>query len=148
MSDHRPRARRPATGRPALLLALLAALTALVAAPTVASAAPGDPPIGGAELGGATTVVHVPAGIPQPPALPAKGYLLADLTSGQVLVAHDVHRRLLTASTMKVLTALTLLPRIDPNLVYTATRAEPTSTAARWGSSPARRTRRISSSSA
>ena len=79
--------------------------------------------------------------MPRPPEVPAKGYLLADLTTGQVLVAHDVHRRLLTASTMKVLTALTLLPRLDPNQVYTAP-GGPTrpSTAARSASSRARRT--------
>ena len=84
----------------------------------------GVAPVGGAELAATTTVVHLPAGVPRPPELPAKGYLLADLTSGQVLVAHNVHRRLLPASTMKVLTALTLLPRVDPGLVYTATRAD------------------------
>jgi D-alanyl-D-alanine carboxypeptidase (penicillin-binding protein 5/6) len=103
---------------------LLGLLAALMVEPAAEATASQDPPVGGAELTGVTTVVHVPAGVPQPPALPAKGYLLADLTSGQVLVAHDVHRRLLTASTMKVLTALTLLPRIDQNLVYTATRAD------------------------
>jgi serine-type D-Ala-D-Ala carboxypeptidase (penicillin-binding protein 5/6) len=129
MFDHslpRPR-RRAATRRPVLMLALLVlvGLSATFAAgPTVAAAAPAGPPVGGAELADATTVVHVPAGVPQPPKVPAKGYLLADLTTGQILVAHDAHRQLLTASTMKVLTALTLLPRIDPNLFYTATRAD------------------------
>ena len=70
--------------------------------------------------------------------MPAKGYLLADLDTGQVLVAHDVHRRLLTASTMKVLTALTLLPRIDPNVgLHRDAGPTRTSTAARSASSPA-----------
>jgi len=88
------------------------------------AAATAEPPVGGPELAATTTVVNVPPGVPQPPRLPAKGYLLADLTTGEVLVAHDAHRRMLTASTMKVLTALTLLPRLDPRLVYTATQSD------------------------
>lgn len=100
----------------------LALLAALVLTP--ASSARAGEPVGGPELAATGTVWHGPAGVPAPPAVPAKGYLLADLTSGQVLVAHDVHQRMLTASTMKVLTALTLLPRLDPNLVYTARRAD------------------------
>jgi serine-type D-Ala-D-Ala carboxypeptidase (penicillin-binding protein 5/6) len=73
--------------------------------------------------GGSAAAAAAPV-VPPPPVMPAKGYLLADLTTGRILVAHDVHRRLLTASTMKVLTALTLLPRLDPNQVYTARRAD------------------------
>lgn len=99
---------------------------AVEAAPALAAprAATTSGPIGGPELAAATTVFHVPAGVPAPPKVPARGYLLADLDTGQVLVAHDAHRRLLTASTMKVLTALTLLPRVDPASTYTATRAD------------------------
>jgi D-alanyl-D-alanine carboxypeptidase (penicillin-binding protein 5/6) len=118
----RPRTRHHRCVRAAAALALLA-LLALVPA-SAASAGEGGgtlgAPIGGPELAATTTVWHAAATIPRPPEIPAKGYLLADLTSGQILVAHDVHRRLLTASTMKVLTALTLLPRLDPNQVYTA----------------------------
>jgi D-alanyl-D-alanine carboxypeptidase (penicillin-binding protein 5/6) len=98
--------------------------SALCLLPLAAQAAATGEPIGGPELGSTTTVWHVPTGVPAPPPIPAKGYVLADLTSGQVLVAHDAHRRLLTASTMKVLTALTLLPRLEPNIVYTARPAD------------------------
>ncbi|MDP9221201.1 MAG: D-alanyl-D-alanine carboxypeptidase, partial [Actinomycetota bacterium] len=102
-----------------------AALPATAAGAAVATGAASSAPlVGGAELAASTTIWHVPAGVPRPPALPAKGYLLADLTTGQILVARDAHRPLLTASTMKVLTALTLLPRVDPSLVYRATRAD------------------------
>ena len=41
-------------------------------------------------------------------------YLLADLDTGEVLAAKDPHGRLRPASTLKVLTALTLLPRARP----------------------------------
>jgi serine-type D-Ala-D-Ala carboxypeptidase (penicillin-binding protein 5/6) len=103
-------------------LAGLAAATTAAAAADVAQVA--ADPIGGPELAATGTVWHAAAGVRPPPELPAKGYLLADLTTGNILVAHDVHRRLLTASTMKVLTALTLLPRLDQNEVYTARRAD------------------------
>jgi D-alanyl-D-alanine carboxypeptidase (penicillin-binding protein 5/6) len=51
------------------------------------------------------------------PALPkdvsATSFLVADLDTGEILAAKDAHHRLLPASTLKVLTALTLIPRID-----------------------------------
>lgn len=104
---------------------VLAVLSALAGAATASAASGGAAdPVGGPELAAIGTVWHGPVGVPPPPELPAKGYLLADLTTGQILVAHDVHRRLLTASTMKVLTALTLLPRLDPNQVYRARSAD------------------------
>lgn len=120
MSARLPRVARTA----AVLVAAGLVAAAPLAGTSTASAGAADPPVGGEELASTATVVHLAPGVPRPPTLPAKGYLLADLTSGQVLVAHDAHRRMLTASTMKVLTALTLLPRIDPRLVYTATRAD------------------------
>jgi D-alanyl-D-alanine carboxypeptidase (penicillin-binding protein 5/6) len=90
------------------------------------AATPGPPgaPVGGPRLAATSEIWQVPAGVPRPPALPAKGYLLADLTTGQILVAKDVHLPMRTASTMKVLTALTLLPRLSPDLVYRARPAD------------------------
>ena len=41
-------------------------------------------------------------------------------TTGEVLAAKDPHGRLRPASTLKMLTALTLLPELDPAEVYTA----------------------------
>jgi D-alanyl-D-alanine carboxypeptidase (penicillin-binding protein 5/6) len=60
------------------------------------------------------------AGVRPPPAVDAASYLLADLTTGEVLAARDPHRRLPPASTLKMLTALTLLDQLDPATVYTA----------------------------
>jgi serine-type D-Ala-D-Ala carboxypeptidase (penicillin-binding protein 5/6) len=114
--------------RPRLLsvvavLALLGPVGTMLAASTAAaSGATGT--VGGDELASTAEIWHVPAGVPRPPALPAAGYLLADLTTGQILVAKAAHLRQRTASTMKVLTALTLLPRLSPDLVYTARRAD------------------------
>ena len=54
------------------------------------------------------------------PRLSAGSYVLADLDTGEVLAARNPHRRLRPASTLKVLTALTLLPELDPDDVYTA----------------------------
>ena len=74
-----------------------------------------------------TVVVAVPAlpaaAAPAPKPLPrlsAASYLLADLETGEVLAARNPHGRLRPASTLKVLTALTVLPVLDPESVYTA----------------------------
>jgi D-alanyl-D-alanine carboxypeptidase (penicillin-binding protein 5/6) len=54
------------------------------------------------------------------PRLSAGSYVLADLDTGEVLAARNPHGRLRPASTLKVLTALTLLPKLDRDTVYTA----------------------------
>ena len=54
------------------------------------------------------------------PRLSAASFVLADLNTGEVLAARDPHGRHRPASTLKVLTALTLLPELDPAIVYTA----------------------------
>lgn len=62
----------------------------------------------------------VAQGAPAPPELPARAYVLADLGSGAVLVAKDPHGRHAPASTLKLLTAQTLLPTLDENAQVTA----------------------------
>lgn len=82
-------------------------------------------PVSAAEPGTAVETVGGPllaakgtAVSPGAPAFPsgitAQGWLVADLDSGAVLAAHDAHGRYAPASTLKVLTAVTLIPRIDP----------------------------------
>jgi D-alanyl-D-alanine carboxypeptidase (penicillin-binding protein 5/6) len=70
--------------------------------------------VGGPLMGARGTVVA-----PGAPALPggitAQGWLVADLDTGQVLAARDAHGRYAPASTLKVLTAVTLIPRLDPS---------------------------------
>jgi D-alanyl-D-alanine carboxypeptidase (penicillin-binding protein 5/6) len=109
----------------ALVTGLLASAgaTGLLTSPAAAAGVPAlaaGSPVGGPLLDHVSAVSDLPIGVPAPPKLPAKGYLLADLTTGQILVARDVHRRMLPASTLKVLTALTLLPRLDQHAVYRA----------------------------
>ncbi|MFD2278359.1 D-alanyl-D-alanine carboxypeptidase family protein [Streptomyces lusitanus] len=61
-------------------------------------------------------------GAPEVPDLTARSWLVADADTGEVLAAHDAHRRLPPASTLKTLFALTVMPalpsgirhRVDP----------------------------------
>ncbi len=104
----------------ATLVLILAGLA--VAGPPIAAAS--SAPIGGVELGSAGVVVPARA-----PALPggisSKSFVLADAGTGAVLAARDPHGRYLPASTLKTLTALTLLPRLaDRRRVVAATRAD------------------------
>ncbi|HEX5811041.1 MAG TPA: serine hydrolase [Pseudonocardia sp.] len=72
------------------------------------------PPVGGAALGACGDVVG-----PGDPALPADvtaaGFVLADLDTGAVLAARAPHARQRPASTLKVLTALVVIDRLDPD---------------------------------
>ncbi|GAB2686189.1 hypothetical protein GCM10027194_20050 [Thalassiella azotivora] len=64
--------------------------------------------------------VHVdPAASPLPP-VPAAAWLVADADTGDVLASYGAHDPLAPASTLKVLTAMALVPRIDPQARYTA----------------------------
>lgn len=56
------------------------------------------------------------------PKIPVRTWILADATNGQVYAAKRAHKPRPPASTLKTLTALTLLPRLDPNGTITATR--------------------------
>jgi len=112
-------------------LALLAALVS-VAAP---AGADGTTPVGGPALGTTGLVVDAP-GAQALPRVGAASYLVADLTTGEVLAAKDPHGRLRPASTLKVLTALTLLPRLSPSSVYTAQSADANAEGSRAGIVP------------
>jgi len=93
---------------PVLLATQLLAL-ALLAGPAAAGSAS---PLADKQLPGAG--VTVPTGAPSLPAgLTGTAWLVADLDTGEVLAARDAHRQLRPASTLKVLTALTLIPRIE-----------------------------------
>jgi serine-type D-Ala-D-Ala carboxypeptidase (penicillin-binding protein 5/6) len=72
--------------------------------------------VGGPELASPGIVVHYPASGAIPlPQVPASAYVIADANTGQVLAAEDAHGLFPPASTLKVLTAITLLPRLNPN---------------------------------
>ncbi|MGC5013694.1 D-alanyl-D-alanine carboxypeptidase family protein [Streptosporangium sp. DT93] len=68
-------------------------------------------PVGGSRLGERGLIV--PPGVKAPPRTAAKAYVIADAETGAVLAAKNAHGRYLPASTLKALTALTLIPRLD-----------------------------------
>ncbi|MCZ3390116.1 MAG: serine hydrolase [Actinomycetia bacterium] len=55
---------------------------------------------------------------PEPPKIWAKSWIVADAETGEVLAAKNAHQRLRPASTLKTLTAVTLLPKLDLNDGY------------------------------
>ena len=57
------------------------------------------------------------------PAVPASAYVIANAATGQVLAAKDAHGLYPPASTLKVLTAITMLPRLRQNATIKATPA-------------------------
>lgn len=99
------------------------ASAATVATPSPSRAATPGPNavIGGDRLGVSGAVVVDAPGAPAPPAPPSESWLLADLDTGAVLATRNAHEQLPPASTLKTLTALTLLPKLDPHQLYTAT---------------------------
>src|SRR3954465_107551 len=92
---------------------LASALLALVAAP--AAAAAGSDAVGGPLLGTRGVSVERLPGAPElPRRLTASSWLVADADTGEGLAARGAHIPHLPASTLKILTAVTLLPRLDP----------------------------------
>lgn len=92
---------------------VLLALAVCLALAGPAAAQPGTP-VGGAPLGESEVVVREDPDVPDLPKVSASSYVIADADSGQVLAAKDAHGRYRPASTLKVLTAITLIPRLDP----------------------------------
>src|SRR3954454_20071753 len=95
------------------VLAILA--LGIAAAPAAAAEdSPGEA-VGGPVLGTRGVVVKPLPGAPAlPRGLSAASWLVADADTGEVLAARAPHVRRLPASTLKGLTAVTLLPRLDP----------------------------------
>jgi serine-type D-Ala-D-Ala carboxypeptidase (penicillin-binding protein 5/6) len=111
--------------RATLALATVAALAAL-AVPPAGAAQPSVPnrlTVGGADLASRGIVVHYPSSrSPRLPAVPAAAYVIADASTGQVLAAKNAHGEFPPASTLKVLTAITLIPLLNPNAMVTASK--------------------------
>ncbi|HEY3201012.1 MAG TPA: D-alanyl-D-alanine carboxypeptidase [Actinomycetes bacterium] len=124
--------------RPAVLLLALGVTGALAvgtgqthaawgqsATPSVtAQATAAGEPIGGPGLAGAGVIVQLGPGAHRPPAVTARTYVVADLESGEILAAKAPHERHRPASTLKMLTGLTLLPLLDKHARYRATFAD------------------------
>ncbi|MFF8842518.1 D-alanyl-D-alanine carboxypeptidase family protein [Streptomyces sp. NPDC015127] len=110
---------------------MLPALTAAPASAATLDGTPGrkqpKPPasmstVGGAQLGKPGTQVRLGAGAPVlPKDVSGRSWIVADAESGDVLAAHNAHWRLPPASTMKMLFADTLLPKLAKDTVHTVT---------------------------
>ena len=77
--------------------------------------------LGGVRLTERGPVVELSAGAKELPDVQARTWVLADATTGDVLASKGAHRLRRPASTLKTLTALTLLPRLDPQDVWIGT---------------------------
>jgi serine-type D-Ala-D-Ala carboxypeptidase (penicillin-binding protein 5/6) len=119
-----------ATIRLLAAVATTSALACLAAAPAQAAMAghssrPGTSlaNIGGPLMSSQGTVVNYPdKAAPRLPKIPASAYVIANASTGQVLAAKDPHGKFGPASTLKVLTAITLIPRLNPNAMVTASK--------------------------
>jgi len=76
--------------------------------------------VGGSQLGSSGVVVA--ANAKRLPAIPAAAYIVANANSGAVLAAKDAHGKFPPASTLKVLTAITMLPRLRPHATLVASK--------------------------
>lgn len=95
---------------------LVMVAAALVPGVSPSAAVAGDP-IGGERLAEPGVVVDLGAGAVLPPVNEAAAYVVADLQTGEVLASKSAHELLPPASTLKVLTALALLPGLDKSQV-------------------------------
>ncbi|MFF3321475.1 D-alanyl-D-alanine carboxypeptidase family protein [Streptomyces sp. NPDC002889] len=117
-----------------LATALLPALTASPAfADTLDNEADGKQPkppaimstVGGTQLGKPGTQVALGPGAPVlPKDVSGRSWIVADAESGEVLAAHNAHWRLPPASTLKMLFADTVLPRLPKTTEHTVTADE------------------------
>ncbi len=79
--------------------------------------------IGGPLMASRGVVVDYPdARARRVPAVPASSWVIANAGTGQVLAARDPHGKFGPASTMKVLTAITLIPLLKPDAMILASR--------------------------
>ena len=104
--------------------------------PTPASTVDPLVSVGGPRLASMGVVTDLPEGVPAPPMLRDVSWVLADLDSGKVVAAKAAHARLLPASTLKALTALTLIPRVPAGRTIVATQADANADGTRVGLVP------------
>src|SRR5436305_117159 len=112
----------------AALTAVAPAAAAPVSTAAVSTDAVSPPPvnpaaIGGAQLAGRGVIVsHAPGPGPKLPAIKASAWIVADAGTGQVLAAKDPHGWFRPASTLKVLTAISLIPVLNPDATTVASK--------------------------
>jgi D-alanyl-D-alanine carboxypeptidase (penicillin-binding protein 5/6) len=92
-----------------------------------------DVPIGGPALAQAGIAVDAAPGVPALPGITATSFVVADADTGDVLAAKNAHDKLAPASTMKTLTALTVIPLLPTNLPVVAGRDAPSTDGTKAG---------------
>jgi serine-type D-Ala-D-Ala carboxypeptidase (penicillin-binding protein 5/6) len=115
-----------------ILVAVCAALLVVLGTAAVpASAAglggpsglPAGQAVGGPQLASRGVVVNDPSGsVPRLPNIAASAFVVADAGTGQVLAAKDPHGWYRPASTLKMLTAVSLIPLLNPDATVVASR--------------------------
>lgn len=100
--------------------AFAASVLAIVGAVLVAPPATAET-IGGERLAAATVTVDPGPDARDLPRIKAATWVLADAETGEVLAHKGAHVQRAPASTLKMLTALTVLPQTDPDATYVAT---------------------------
>lgn len=101
------------------LAALAGVLVVGLSAPAVSATSSTSGTVGGDRLASSGLVIDATGAAPLPK-VRAASWVLADLDTGEVLAAKNPHGRLRPASTLKILTALTVAPQLEPDAVYTA----------------------------
>jgi D-alanyl-D-alanine carboxypeptidase (penicillin-binding protein 5/6) len=99
---------------------LVLALAAAPGATAASGVASGAPTIGGPLLSGRGVIVNAPRSVPRLPSVHASAFVIADAGTGQVLAARDPHGWYRPASTLKMLTAVALIPALDPHATVVA----------------------------
>ena len=112
--------------KPALLQAAAIALSIGSVATLIAAPVSADPPIyqgaiGGEQLLAPGCQVNLGPGAQPLPAIWADSWVLADANSGEILAAKQAHLQRAPASTLKTLTALTVMPQLSMDQAYLAT---------------------------
>jgi D-alanyl-D-alanine carboxypeptidase (penicillin-binding protein 5/6) len=116
-------ARRTAAGAAAVVI--LAVAAGIVGASSAQARPPHRHAIGGGRLASPGVVVSAAAPkLPRKKVLTSSSWLVADADSGEVLAAKNPHGKFLPASTLKTLTAVTLLPRLDPRTKIRPSRSD------------------------
>ena len=103
--------------------AAVAAVAPSAAASASATGTGGPKAIGGAQLSGRGVIVNYgSSGARKLPGVQASAFVIADAGTGQVLAAKDPHGWYRPASTLKVLTAISLIPLLNPDGTVVATK--------------------------
>lgn len=116
----------------AVVAVLVSLLLGAMAPPCLAAVPPSASPADPLDAPG----LLAPSGVTPPPPVTATTWLVADLGTGDVLAAQGAHVPLAPASTLKLLTALAVVPLLSPQQTWTATDADASADGSKVGLVP------------